>query len=77
MFARNAANSTTAPNFGLVPSAMNPPAKASKMRKYGEKVEKYVCPRCPKEYQSWNDLKLHFKRIHGVEIVERERQEKV
>lgn len=29
-------------------------------------MNKYLCPRCPKEYQSRNDLIRHLKRIHGI-----------
>lgn len=30
------------------------------------KLSKYPCPRCPKEFQSFNDLTRHLKKIHGV-----------
>lgn len=27
---------------------------------------KFLCPRCPKEFQSRNDLIRHLRKIHGV-----------
>ena len=32
------------------------------------KIGKFLCPRCPKEYQSRNDLVRHLKKIHGVTV---------
>lgn len=31
---------------------------------------KHKCPLCPKEYQSYNDLQTHVKKIHGKSDIE-------
>jgi len=31
---------------------------------------KHKCPRCPKQFQSYNDLIKHAKKIHGIGEVE-------
>jgi uncharacterized C2H2 Zn-finger protein len=30
--------------------------------------KKFLCPQCPKTYQSENDLKRHLKKIHGIDM---------